>query len=387
VAGNTIGAGIIALPTVSLETGFGPSTFLLSSLWAYNLATALLIAEVCKSVGDSTLCSSPKCKTVSILELALNTLGPNCGRFASSLSMFLNYLLMTAFIAQGGQLFSDAMMGGHCDYLWGSKIAFTMLMAFLMTRGSSFIERFNNGLCLVLFGSFAMMVGSGCSGISSENLVHANFAASSKLVPVAMCSLVFQNIVPMVSAQLGYKKNQVIQALTIGSAIPLIVYVIFEALVLGQIPFIAGASSLPVLNLAEMIQYPGFKEAAFYFSASALATSFIGTSCSLVPEVRQMVSSVQAPKAKQQMLNEKNFAEFFVYVPPTVLACSGADDLFVLILSAVGSLFTVLYGVLPVVMAWFARYNLDISKSDFIPGEKIGLVSLGVFSAALLFSG
>ena len=46
VTGTTVGAGILALPAVSLASGALPSTVALVGCWAYMTSTGLLIAEV-----------------------------------------------------------------------------------------------------------------------------------------------------------------------------------------------------------------------------------------------------------------------------------------------------------------------------------------------------
>lgn len=46
VAGTTVGAGILALPAVTLPSGVVPSTVMLIAVWIYTLASGLLIAEV-----------------------------------------------------------------------------------------------------------------------------------------------------------------------------------------------------------------------------------------------------------------------------------------------------------------------------------------------------
>ncbi|MEL7246728.1 MAG: aromatic amino acid transport family protein, partial [Cyanobacteria bacterium J06573_2] len=46
IAGTTVGAGILALPAVTLPSGVLPSTALLIGVWLYAVLSALLIAEV-----------------------------------------------------------------------------------------------------------------------------------------------------------------------------------------------------------------------------------------------------------------------------------------------------------------------------------------------------
>lgn len=47
VAGTTVGAGVLALPAVTLPSGFGASSAALGACWLYAVITGLLVAEVC----------------------------------------------------------------------------------------------------------------------------------------------------------------------------------------------------------------------------------------------------------------------------------------------------------------------------------------------------
>jgi tyrosine-specific transport protein len=45
VAGTTVGAGILALPAVTVPAGILPSSILLIAVWLYALVTGLLLVE------------------------------------------------------------------------------------------------------------------------------------------------------------------------------------------------------------------------------------------------------------------------------------------------------------------------------------------------------
>ncbi|MFM6139948.1 MAG: aromatic amino acid transport family protein, partial [Sphaerospermopsis kisseleviana] len=50
IAGTTVGAGILALPAVTLPSGILPSTIVIIAVWLYTLFSGLLIAEVTLNV-------------------------------------------------------------------------------------------------------------------------------------------------------------------------------------------------------------------------------------------------------------------------------------------------------------------------------------------------
>ena len=66
-----IGAGVLALPAVSLPLGMGPACGVLATAWLGCVATGLLIAEVMINFRDQSGGESP-----SIMAMAERTLGP-----------------------------------------------------------------------------------------------------------------------------------------------------------------------------------------------------------------------------------------------------------------------------------------------------------------------
>ena len=102
VAGNMVGGGILAIPTVSSEAGFLPSSALLFSLWAANVGTGLLLGEVAAGAirrGDDD---------VSLRTLSRSALGESGAALTSALFASTNLLLMGAYVAKGG----DTLFGG-----------------------------------------------------------------------------------------------------------------------------------------------------------------------------------------------------------------------------------------------------------------------------------
>jgi len=376
VAGNTIGAGIIALPTVSLQTGFVTSSLLLTVLWLYNFLTGLLIAEVATNMGKD----NPK--VGSILEIAGQTLGKTSAKFASGLSLILNYLLMVAYVAEGGRYLMTGLNLDSATFMNGAgAILFTAAVAVLMTGGSTVVELVNNGFCLMLFVAFTTLIAVGAPEVSAENLLHLDVASTLSVVPVGVAALVYQNMVPVISNQLGHEEKKVKTALLYGSGIPLLLYIIYDAVILGSVPAVAGAAGLSSMSEGPF-SLPGFSDALAIFSISAIVTSFIGSIYSVGAEIDGVLAKLED---RFDGIKNKVSSGALTLLPPALIATSGSQDLFLEALGASGSLDNALYGLLPVAMAWVARYNLDITDSTMVPGGKGTLVFLGALATILIF--
>ncbi|MBU7583372.1 MAG: tyrosine transporter, partial [Nostoc sp. TH1S01] len=131
VAGTTVGAGILALPAVTLPSGVIPSTVLLIAVWLYTLVSGLLIAEV--SINTMRLSGRP---SVGLLAMIENTLGTTGARMAGAAYMLLHYALLVAYVTQGGEILISAV-----SHLWGGQnslpswvgtAAFTLLFGSIM---------------------------------------------------------------------------------------------------------------------------------------------------------------------------------------------------------------------------------------------------------------
>ena len=75
VAGDALGAGVLALPAATLRPGFGPSTAALIATWTFCMATGLLVAEAMPNFQTS----EKNEEQATLYLVAENTLGPAAG--------------------------------------------------------------------------------------------------------------------------------------------------------------------------------------------------------------------------------------------------------------------------------------------------------------------
>lgn len=112
VSGTTVGAGILALPSVAQETGFLPSTGALVGSWLFMLATGCLIAEVsCNLVKTDA-----KFVNAGILAMSKHLLGEKMAAVTGLFYLFIHYALLVAYIAEAGGIITDTL---HINKLLG----------------------------------------------------------------------------------------------------------------------------------------------------------------------------------------------------------------------------------------------------------------------------
>jgi len=143
VCGTTVGAGILALPAVSLNSGAVPSSTVLVLCWMYMVASGLLIAEV--NVNAMFLEGRT---SIGVLRMAQTYLGSLGANLASAAILFIHYCLLVAYIAQGGAalapLFGSLQALDNTQVMAAAgPVAFTTLFGGLLAFGSEEVRSAN----------------------------------------------------------------------------------------------------------------------------------------------------------------------------------------------------------------------------------------------------
>ncbi|CAM9137914.1 unnamed protein product [Discosporangium mesarthrocarpum] len=411
VAGNMIGAGVLALPSVAGAPGFWLSSGAMVGVWAYCLATGLLIAEVCSGDGRA-----------SIQKMTESTLGPVWGNLMCTAFLGSNYLLMVAYICQGATVLSGVPMFAPEVYrplinkcvsdLHLAPLVFTAFVGGASLWGpSKVIEGANNMLVGMIVISFIGLMGIGLPSVDFGALSTTwDVDTLPSMLPVAVCALVFQNVVPVVSNQLDGNIKNIRTAMTLGSGLPLILYLLWNAVILGHVTpdvtqdnlDLAGTMDVGATSVATSMSPieslgAGFPELGVLlgtFSFSALVTSFWGASFSLMTECTHLVekfvpylprcanntspqpgSGCALGKGLKREIDEgmvKAAAASLVLVPPALVSMA-CPDAFLKALEYSGIYADpLLYGLIPAVMAWKLRGSNPLHQAQ-MPGGQVGL--------------
>uniref|UniRef100_A0A0E0QCC4 Uncharacterized protein n=1 Tax=Oryza rufipogon TaxID=4529 RepID=A0A0E0QCC4_ORYRU len=136
------------------------------------------------------------------------------------------------------------------------------------------------GECCPVFTGFwgAMLlwkvVASG--NLQWSSLLEANFAAAPQSIPIIALSFVYQNVVPVLCTNLEGDLSKVRKAIVVGTAIPLALFLIWDAVILGTLPGLAGDGTIidPIEQLRSSNGTVGPIVEAFSFLA--IGTSYIG---------------------------------------------------------------------------------------------------------------
>jgi len=418
ITGSTVGAGMLALPQATAAGGFLPSVAVLFFSWLLLASEALLMAEVNFSMKEKQNSEKQDFKklnsekqnfkklnsakqnfekqnsaesVISLRDMADGTLGPAGGSLVSGLYLFLSYTLLVAYISKGGELLELLSEQNLSSGL--SSVGFTLSIGTLLWRGSEKTIDFTNqaltSILLFLFGGL-LLIGSQTADFSSL-LNQQNWSEEWSALPVVFLALVYHDLVPLICKYLGWNKAKIRTALLVGSFIPFVLFVAWDAVALALVPgtvnvIEAGGVLDPITVLIET-QGEIAGTAIGVFSLLAIGTSFIGTSLSLVEHFKKEVQNWSVEQSRTQEVDERLLAVCCALGPPSLAAFSNPGMFFTATKIAGGYGMTLLYGILPPIMAWGIRHPIGAKpcpqKQAFVPGGRPVLASLTSFAASI----
>ncbi|XP_078445213.1 tryptophan/tyrosine permease isoform X2 [Wolffia australiana] len=360
VAGTTVGAGILAIPAVTLEAGFLASAITCILCWMYMVLTGLLIAEV----NVNTMCELGS-GGVSLVSMARRTLGKFGVQVACGSYIFIHYALLVAYVART----SDILMDIFSIPLWEGAILFSAVFGSICYFGSQrFIGAVNGILIFGIVASFTGLLGTAGGNLKLDSLLEANFAAVPPSIPIIALSFVYQNVVPVLCTNLEGDLSKVRTSIIFGTAIPLILFLVWDAVILGSIPHVPNADIIsdPLEYLRSNSGMVG--PIIQVFSLLAIATSYIGFVLGLSDFLSDLLN---LPSGQSKPLPYA-----LTLIPPLILSLLDPEIFFKALDFAGTYGVLVLFGVLPAAMSWSERY-LDESKTmpfpPIVQGGKITL--------------
>lgn len=373
VAGCCIGAGMLGLPVLSAMAGFVPSAILFFLSWLFMLTTGLLFLEVNLSCG----------KEVSIVSMASKTLGPLGKAVSWIVFLFLFYCLMTAYVAGGGELFGDFIqeMTDFSTPPWVGELAMVIIFGIAIFLGTFTVDHFNRLLMLGLLTTYVLMVVSGSSSVNLDLLKHSDWSAAVFVIPILIISFGFHNLIPSLVTYFERDVRQLRIALILGSAIPLVIYLIWEWLILGLVPLEGPGGFLQALNQGDLATH-ALKAAvgaswvvviAQAFAFFAIVTSFLGVALSFVDFLADGLQIKKTGGGQAALC-------LLVLAPPFIFSVIHPHVFLTALNYAGGFGAVVLFGILPVLMVWSGRYYQNESWKTLVPGGKPLLVIVFIVS-------
>lgn len=374
VAGTALGAGMLAMPLATAGIGFWTTLLMLVGLWAVMSYTALLLVEVYQYNDTDTGLSS----------LAYKYLGRS-GQWLTGLSMpFLMYSLVAAYLVGGGdiiQVFVATVLNLEIPSYFG-VLLFALVGAIVVCIGTHSVDLVNRLLFTAKLLFLTVMLVLLLPHVQHVNILTMPTAQALLLsaIPIVFTSFGFHGSVPSIVNYMEGDTKKLRWVFVIGSAIPLMVYVLWQLATLGSINtdtflgVLAQASGINGLLAAiKTVAESAYLELAVrMFAGLALATSFLGVALGLFDFLADVF------KRKNNTLGRFQ-TSLLTFIPPLFFALFYPKG-FVFALGFAAIALAVLSLLLPSMLALKTRKQHE--QGYQVKGGKLSLY--GVFGLGLM---
>ncbi len=272
VAGTTIGAGMLAIPILSLNLGFLVSCVLLTVMWLITAFSACLMVDLIKQQEQ----------VVSLAQIAETVFG-RYGKLVALLSLFsLHFSLLAAYTAGGASVLKLMFPNMPLSII---QIVFVAIFGGLISYQYTATDYANRVFFILKLILFVFVVCMLLPRVSLTNFYDENLSINLQGATVFFTSFGFHGSIPVL---MQYMSNQSTARLKVcfwlGSFIPLMVYLTWEACTLGTLTpeqkagIITHSSDLGFFaqQLAPKHQESFFSLLLKGFTLLAIITSFIG---------------------------------------------------------------------------------------------------------------
>lgn len=380
IVGTSLGAGMLGLPIVAAQLGFLGSLLLLVSCWFIMTAGAYLILEVNLWLPQNS----------NLISMAKATIGPLGQVLAWLTYLLLLYSLLCAYIAGGSDLLHNLIQSmGLSLPLWLSAILFTVIFSSITYLGIRAIDQVNRGLMFLKLGAYFILIIILLPLLDPDKMIAGNLSHISQagIITVTITSFGYAAIIPSLRIYFAGNIPKLKKAILLGSFIPLVIYILWDLVIMGILP-LHGENSLSTIlsspnstselvnTLNAQLQTPFISSLIKIFTSVCVLTSFLGVSLCLTDFFADGL------RLEKTTLN-KFLIHLITFLPSLTLALF-FPNLFIKALSYAGIYCIILLILLPAWMAWNGRYKRGIAKGFRVGGGKLLLGFLILLSLSLL---
>nr|WP_233149042.1 tyrosine transporter TyrP [Shimwellia pseudoproteus] len=354
---------MLAMPLAAAGIGFGVTLLLLVGLWALMSYTALLLVEVYQHAPADMGLSS----------LALRYLGRPGQWIAGCSMLFLMYALTAAYISGAGELLASSLSQWLDTAITPTTgvLLFTVIAGGVVCAGTAMVDLFNRFLFSAKVIFLVIMLALLLPHIHKANLLTMPLAQGLTLsaIPVIFTSFGFHGSVPSIVSYLNGNQRKLRLVFIVGSAIPLMAYILWQLTTLGAISstsFMGIMASHSGLNgllqaIREVVATPHVELAVHLFADLALATSFLGVSLGLFDYLADLFQRNNRFSGRLQ-------TGLITFLPPLAFALFYPEG-FVIALGYAGVALAVLALILPALLVWQSRKQYPSAEYRVLGGK------------------
>ncbi len=366
LVGATVGAGVLGIPYVVSQAGFWTGMAVIAALGIATLILNLYMGEVVlRTEGNHQISGYAEKYT-----------GKPGKLLAGAFMIFGIYGALVAYMIGIGNAASAALGGNHILY----SLAFLAIGSLIVIRGIKSL-----GIAELLITSLMVAVVILIPLFSASNLHMTNlngWDVQKLMVPFGVVLFAFMGsaAIPEMREELRRDRKQLRKAIIIGTLIPLVIYILFAAVVVGLVG--DGFSSLKederIATIAlKLFVHPEIAVLANLFAALTMTTSFMALAYALRGTFQYDFKA-----------NKKAAIAATLLVPLAIFLIDAlAADVtsFIGILGTVGAVTGGVTGILIVAMHWKASKSKG-RKPEFSlkPNIAIAAALILIFAAGII---
>lgn len=374
IAGTSIGAGMLGLPTISAGMWFYWSLFILFGTWAAMLLSSQALLEV-------NLHYEPG---ASFNTLVKDTLGPVYNIITGVSVAFVLYILLYAYVSGGGSIVKHSMEAivGYAPNQTVAGVIFAVVLIACVWWSTWIVDR----ISVIMMGGMIVTFVLSMSGLLAQ--IKTGFlqdiggtGGESVFVLVALStyltSFCFHASVPSLVKYFGKKPGDINKCLVYGTLIALVCYLVWILAADGNV---SRAQFKEVIaaggNVGDLVKAAGTESGAVIrrmlesFAALAVATSFLGAGLGLFDYLADLFKFDDSRQGRTK-------TAIVTFAPPTLAGFIWPHG-FLLAIGWAGLAATIWSVIIPAMMLHASRKKFPVS-SFRAPGGSIIIPLLIVY--------
>jgi tyrosine-specific transport protein len=366
IAATTIGVGMLALPIATGPAGFLPSMVTYLTCWLFMLCTGLLLLEACLWMP----------KESNLITMAHKLLGP-FGRVICWIAyLFLFITIMIAHVSGGGEVLQEII--GISLPSWAYAVFYVLLFSPVVYLGTNSVDRLNVCFFTGVIASYLLFISFSAPYTDFSLLKRSNWSMAYSALPILFTAFTYQVIIPTLVTYMERNVKKIRLTIILGTTIPLVVYLVWELLILAILPLdaLVEAQKLgqnAVQPLKDITGHPLLFRIGKAFAFFTLTTSYMALALAFLDFLSDGL------KIHKRGI-KKLFLCLLVFVPPTLIAITNPNLFLVALGYAGGYSIAILFGLFPPLMVWVGRYRKKyINQNRQLFGGKWMLGALILF--------
>lgn len=380
IAGTAIGAGMLANPTATSGLWFLGSIIMLIYVWTCMSLSGLLLLEANQYYPEGS----------SFHTLVKDLLGPYWNFICGFAVVFVLYSLTYAYIFVGGGLTQKSL---HLLQIPISRpisaSTFLIILACCVSASTHWVGRFSVVLIAAMMITFLLASSGLLAQVKISTLLNQPDTAvywhyGWLALPVCLASFGFHGNVPGLFAYYRGNTKAVATSIVAGSGLALIVYIIWQLAVQGNLPrnefapVLAADGDVTVLlnALNTHINTQGLSTLLDSFAFLAIISSFLGVTLGLFDYIRDLFGFSNTLKGRIS-------AAVITFMPPW-LAYLWMPNGFIKVMGYIGLMAAIWAVIIPAMLAFKSRQRFAYTDAFVVPGGKFTLGFVIFFALLVL---